>query len=108
MFWFGFAAHEQVLVIASPNAEQAQAHAVAEPTQPSDDGSISDHHLDDQPAQVQVHAEAALDLPGLLTRPDGLAVASIQAWLRSQALEPRIPPYLDGPQRPPRAGSVVA
>lgn len=112
MFWFGFAAQEQAISIASSNGEQAQTQATGESPQRYHDGSVDDHHLDHQPVQVQVQvlaqAEGAMDLPGLFARPDALPSAFTEAWPRPRAVDTRLAPYLDGPRRPPRATRLLA
>ena len=70
-------------------------------------GSGDMHHLDEQPAQP--HAEGGADLPELIpVRYGGLDSSRTFAWEAAYAGRAQIPPYLDGPQRPPDASRIVA
>ena len=75
--------------------------------QPVRDGSIDDHHLDDQPGQTL--AEGALDpLPLLMARPTAGVPTLTMSRPRPYATASWLAPYLDGPQRPPCATPLVA
>jgi hypothetical protein len=69
-------------------------------TQPSSDGSLEDHHLDDQPLQAQ--GDPAAETPGLLPaplRPTSQALATGQPHTFVSAATRS--PFLAGPLRPP-------
>lgn len=91
---------EHVAFVASGYAGPVDSWDTVDPRHDGDDGSVEDHHLDDQPGQSQ--PGNAADLPALvmgdaqaktssltMSRPAPYVVA---AWFT---------PYLDGPQRPP-------
>lgn len=66
------------------------------------DGSVDDHHLDDQPAQP--HAESAAELSDSIpTRLRAIAISQTLVWESSGAARVCLPPCLDGPRRPPDA-----
>ncbi|HUG21251.1 hypothetical protein [Piscinibacter sp.] len=95
--------HEPPVLLASPNSQQA--------TQPAGearlDGSVEDHHLDDQPAQSQ--GENLADQPGLLpVGPHVKVNAAAMCRPRPYVATELGAPYLDGPQRPPCANGSVA
>jgi hypothetical protein len=107
LFWSGFTTQEQAISFASSNNEQAAVGSPGELPQPVHDGSIDDHHLDDQPGQTL--AEGAMDpLPLLTTGPAAAVPALTMSRPRPYAMAAWLAPYLDGPQRPPCAAPLVA
>jgi hypothetical protein len=96
LFWSGLSAQEQAVSHGSPGMAWADVQMPAPSPYAGTDGSVDDHHLDDQPVQAQV------DLPGLLQGGCVLPAPSL-AMAAPAPLSMRTlrPPYLDGPQRPP-------
>jgi hypothetical protein len=108
LFWAGFATQENAvsLVSVSVSAEPAIVYALDNSHQLTD-GSVDDHHLDDQPGSASV--ENLADQPGLF-----LVSASARAPLLALTRPyPYIaaaftPGHVEAPQRPPCATSSVA
>jgi hypothetical protein len=99
LLWSCLTAQELDPLSASANVEQADA-ALAVSPYAGTDGSVGDHHLDDQPAQT--HGEHHADSPGLLQGgPAVLATALLMFRRVPLSVAMRHPPYLDAPQRPP-------
>jgi hypothetical protein len=107
LFWTGLPTQEQSssdaraimgLVDVAGEAEHRYVH--------DSPGDI--HHLDEQPAQP--HAEGSADLPELIpVQHGGLApTRRTFGWEAAYVVRAQIPPYLDGPQRPPDASRIVA
>lgn len=71
------------------------------------DGSIDDHHLDDQPVQFHL-ADAALDQA--LVPPDCRvpSTAPVMVAPHGTGTQQRPAPFLEGPKRPPKALSFSA
>ena len=106
LFWSGFTTQEQAISFASSNLGQVNS-VPGELPQPVHDGSIDDHHLDDQPGQTL--AEGAMDpLPLLTTGPAAAVPALTMSRPSPYAMAAWLAPYLDGPQRPPCAAPLVA
>jgi hypothetical protein len=106
LFWSGFTTQEQAVLFASANSGQVDSVPGDFP-QPVHDGSIDDHHLDDQPGQTL--AEGAMDpLPLLMARPAAGIPTLTMSRPRPYAMAAWLAPYLDGPQRPPCATHLVA
>lgn len=97
MFWSGFATQEQAWAQALDLVETA----VHDTRAALQDGSVEDHHLDDQPAHAQV--EPLADMPAVfvaaprLGTPGGPAARFARAREGWTSAEPRL--HL----RPPRA-----
>ena len=102
--WAGIAAQDNAATLSAVGGE-ADCVQLSADAQPKDTGG--DRPIDGQPMQAQ--AETLADQPGLfqvgpsahppaltMTRPGPCASASL------------VPPYLDGPQRPPCATPLVA
>lgn len=106
LFWSGFTTQEQAVLFASSNIEQGLGAPGYLPP-PVHEGSIDDHHLDDQPGQTL--AEGAMDpLPLLTTRLDARVPALTMSRPRPYVLAAWLAPCLAGPQRPPCATHLVA
>lgn len=107
MFWSALAAQEQAFRPDTPEAGQQVAALAGGSSYAGSDGSVADHHLDDQPAQA--HAEHLADLPCLLqVRPEVQAPALAMAAPARWPMNALHPPYLDTPQRPPCAAGFTA
>ena len=100
LFWSGLSTIEAPSALAQPSPEQSYALSHSGAQHSLDDGSVEDHHLDDQPLQAQ--GDPAAETPGLLPAPlmpssQSLATAQphtfVSAAIRS--------PFLAGPLRPP-------
>jgi hypothetical protein len=93
MFWTGTPVHEQATAMGAP----------AEQSEHSGSDTWPDGQLPDDPLK-QAHAEWLADLPGILP---ASAVAPAPALSMARpcpyAAAFWLPPYLDGPQRPPNA-----
>lgn len=93
LLWSGATAHESLLL---PATAQAAASMLA-----TDDGSVTDHHLDDQP--VQSLGDAPTDTPALpcaaLRLPAKPAVPATSSAHRPTSWASHVP---EGPRRPPR------
>ena len=106
LFWSGFTTQEQAVLFASASTEQVDSLPGDLP-QPVHDGSIDDHHLDDQPGQTL--AEGAMDpLPLLMAQPAAGAPILAMSRPRPYATAFWLAPCLAGPQRPPCATHLVA
>jgi hypothetical protein len=106
LFWSGFTTQEQAVLFASANIKQGYS-VPGDLPQPVDDGSIDDHHLDDQPGQML--AEGAMELlPLLMTQPAAGVPTLTMPRPRPYAMAAWLEPYLAGPQRPPCATHLVA
>lgn len=102
LLWSGFTTQERAVSFASSNVEQADVGLAGELQQRVHEGSVEDHHLDDQPAQAQT--ESVMDLQALFpARVDEPAFALTMARPRPYAVTTWLEPYLEGPQRPPCA-----
>ncbi|HEY0820380.1 MAG TPA: hypothetical protein VGD46_16460 [Rhizobacter sp.] len=104
--WSALATQEQAfLPLADPAGAPTLAAAVPH-ADPRSDGSVIDHHLDDQPVQA-VQPEASPDLPGLLGVPCRMSLCIVAAGPPGHAGARPLPaPCLDGPQRPPPSAPV--
>jgi hypothetical protein len=102
MCWSGFMTQEHVVFVASGYAEQVASSDTVDPRHDGDDGSVEDHHLDDQPGQSQ--SGSAADLPALVMD-DAQAKSSSLTMSRPApyVVATWFTPFLDGPQRPPCA-----
>jgi hypothetical protein len=106
LLWSGLTTQEQAISFASSSIEQGYS-VPSDLPQPVHDGSIDDHHLDDQPGQTL--AEGTMELPPLLmTRPAAGVPKLAMSRPRPYAMAAWIEPYLAGPQRPPCATYLVA
>ncbi len=100
LFWSGLSTIEGPGALAQPSPEQQHALAHSGAQHGLDDGSVEDHHLDDQPLQVQ--GDPAAETPGLLPaplRPTSQALATAQPHTFVSAATRS--PFLAGPLRPP-------
>lgn len=98
--WSGFTTQEKVFSIAAPSAPLVDVAGLAQSPFDQDDGSVEDHHLDDQPGQLQ----GAADLPAFaMTPPEADAPGLTMSKPRPYELAAWFTPFLDGPQRPPCA-----
>lgn len=100
VFWSCLSAQEQAAPL--PPSGTQEAALVAADHAPADraDGSVDDHHLDDQPVQAQ--GETPADPFGLLLAgPAVQAPALVMAPPKPFSMAALRPPYLDAPQRPP-------
>ena len=100
LFWSGLSTIEAPSALAQPSPEQSYALSHSGAQHGSDDGSVEDHHLDDQPLQAQ--GDPAAETPGLLPAPlrpssQSLATAEPHTFVSSAAGSP----FLAGPLRPP-------
>ena len=105
LLWSGLATQEQMV----PRIDDESAHVSSQLAlqQQLDDGSVNDHHLDDLPAQA--HAETPMDMQALLM--DCVQLPVIRhpcVRYRPYAGTEGPAPYLEGPQRPPRAPALTA
>jgi hypothetical protein len=106
LFWSGFTTQEQAISFAPSTIAQIDGVSGDLP-QSVHDGSIDDHHLDDQPGQTQ--AEGAMELlPLLMTRPAAGVPTLTMSRPLPYAMAAWLEPYLAGPQRPPCATHLVA
>ena len=105
VLWSGFATRERAVPAAMAGADQAVVVSAGGSVQTLDDGSVSDDCID---LPSQAHAESVPDLPDLLVAPAN-EPAPVRGIARPHpyAASTWLPPYLDGPQRPPRAGAVL-
>lgn len=106
VLWSGFAAQDAAPSAALATLEHAGAEAAGDASQRTH-GGAGEHPAELQPSQAL--AEGATDLPALITDLDGgllPALASVRPPRYAQAL--RLPPYLDGLRRPPRALRAAA
>ncbi|PNG46879.1 MULTISPECIES: hypothetical protein [unclassified Variovorax] len=101
--WSGVAMTEERFALVAGDLSQGHGQAVAESLHTDFSGSLDDHLIDDQP-----HAEHVLDLAALLN------IQHDRGEQMLTAARPRPPadvilrsPYLEGPQRPPCAASVL-
>lgn len=107
LLWAGFATHERPVFQASPEAAAASAVPADLAPPGVDQGSVDDHHLDDQPSQAQI--ETLADLPGAIAAHHLVPAPSLVAVLLAPyTVRAQHPPWLDGLQRPPRPTSIVA
>jgi hypothetical protein len=100
LFWCGVSTAETPRLFAPPSPEQSSANAHASGQVTTHEGSVEDHHLDDQPTHAQ--SDTPPEVPDLLPvsmttrlRLDGPAQPRVPA---SVAL---MPPFHAGPLRPP-------
>jgi hypothetical protein len=105
VLWSGFATRERAVPTAVAGADQAVVLSAGGSVQTLTDGPVSDDCID---LPSQAHAESVPDLPDLLVAPANepapeLGIARPHPYAASTWL----PPYLDGPQRPPRASAVL-
>lgn len=106
VFWSCLSAQEQAALLVPSTQEAASQLAGGAPADRAD-GSVDDHHLDDQPVQAQ--AETPADYSGLLLAgPAVQAPALVMAPPRPFSMAALRPPYLDAPQRPPCTAPVGA
>lgn len=71
------------------------------------DGSVVDDHLNEKPPQP--FAETGADHSELIpVRHVAIASSRVPGWEGSAAVRTTVPPYLDGPQRPPDANRTHA
>lgn len=107
LLWTGFPTLEQSASGARAAVELVDVTGKADLRWDVHDSSVNDHHLDEQPAQP--HAESGADLSELIpVRYRGVAPSRRMGWEGSRAVRARVPPCLDGPQRPPDATRIVA
>lgn len=103
LLWSGATAHESLLM---PVANDATATLPVPGSDATDDGSVADHHLDDQPAQAL--GDAPTDTPALPPAAPGLpplpALPQTSASHRAAAWSTHVP---ESPHRPPRAGAPM-
>lgn len=92
ILWSGFSSWEWGAV-----ADEAAVVVVAVPGSPLDDGSVADHHLDDQPVQ------SPSDLLALVQQ-HGLGTPSVRLGGNPHCGTDAVPdtPFLEGLRRPPR------
>lgn len=103
--WSGFTTQEQVLTAST--GDRVEVSLSEETREPLHDGSVDDHHLDDQPGHAQV--EGAMDLPALVTTLPSVTSPSLtMSRPGPHARAPWVAPYLDGPQRPPCATLLLS
>jgi hypothetical protein len=106
MLWSAIAVTQQRFGSATGNPAQGQHLAADESGQANFSGSIAEHQIDDQPSQP--HGEHVIDVAALLdTRGhwNGLLVAAALPLHTVDVILPS--PHLEGPQRPPRATSIL-
>lgn len=107
MLWSHPAAQEHAFAVVLSTAAPASVNA--EPANPPQGGASGHHPTDNLPAPGQAHAEAAVDAQEMLTAPAALMrPGSGAAWPHVRPARALLAPYLDGPQRPPSTGRLVA
>jgi hypothetical protein len=107
LVWAGFATQEEAFSIASQNHPPAYAGPENDASHRVSDGSVDDHHLDDQP--VQAHAENLADQPGLfLVNPEARVSALAMTRPTLYITAAFTAPYLEALQRPPCVTALVA
>jgi hypothetical protein len=106
ILWSAFATQEQTFAMSAEPAEFTVVVVAQLDQERHHNGSVDDHHLDDQPAQA--HAEGAFDNYGLLPRECLVPACGIAtAMLTHRVARPLPKPYLDAPQRPPQTPAVM-
>lgn len=106
LVWAGFATQEIAVSLAWQGQVLAQEEPAGDSPHHSADGSVDDHHLDDQPAQT--HAENPADQPGLfLAGPMARSCAPRISKPNVYVAVAFAPPYLEAAQRPPCAPAVL-
>jgi hypothetical protein len=98
VLWSGFAGWEQW----AASADDLVHSAALLPGSPLDDGSVADHHLDDQPAQSPFDAGGG----ALAVLPSQWRTAAADAGSQAPpTMTQRVPdaPFLEGLRRPPRS-----
>jgi hypothetical protein len=107
VFWSCLSAQEQAAPLVPSGTQEAAFQVAGNAPAGSADGSVDDHHLDDQP--VQAHAEPTADSSGLLQAGPAVPVpALMMAPPKPFSMAALRPPYLDAPQRPPCTAPVGA
>jgi hypothetical protein len=106
--WSAMATQEDVFLPLADPAGAPMLVATGPHADPRSDGSVTDHHLDDQPVQA-VQLEASADLHGLLGVPCRVSACDAAVVAPGQGGTPPLPaPCLDGPLRPPPAPASMA
>ena len=109
--WSGLASHEAVLLVGMPMQGEQDARQLAGPAT-VDDGSLTDHYLDDVPAQAA--AEPATDpcTPQAATSPllSSAGREAFPPWCGSVHASPDLatPQRPPARQRPPGAAALAA
>lgn len=107
LLWTGLPVQEQWVSSGLVNIDHADARESADQARHAQNGSLDDHHLDEQPAQP--HAEGATDLPeSLPARHAQHGLTLPLGWAGAFTMSARLPPYLDGPHRPPNTLRIFA
>lgn len=107
LLWTGLPVQEQWGSGELVNIDHADAPGSADQPRHAQNGSVDDHHLDEQPAQP--HAEGGIDLPeSLPARHAQHGLTQPLGWAGAFAMSARLPPHLDGPQRPPNTLRIFA
>jgi hypothetical protein len=97
LFWAGIGSFESpALPAETGSVEQAFAHVDGDGQRTP--GTVTDHHLDDQPSQPHSDTQAAGLPPPPLLKPGTPAKLKPSAGPQPCMLTP----YIEGPQRPPR------
>jgi hypothetical protein len=106
LVWAGFATQEHAVSMASPAAGSSFLSATDSSHQLAD-GSVDDHHLDDQPGSASVENPA--DQPGLfLVGPDARPLLLAMTRPHPYISAAFTPAHVEAPQRPPCATPPVA
>jgi hypothetical protein len=105
--WSALATQEQVPGLSADIAGTPIFNASASDQNHRFNGSVDDHHLDDQPTQT--HLEGAFDLYGLLPLVCEIPFHSLTTSAPCPQAAQQLPhPYLGTPQRPPQVLALMA
>ena len=105
LFWSGLSTIEAPRALVQPSHEQQHTLTQAGGPLTLNDGSVEDHHLDDQPSQAL--SDPSVETFGLLPAPPRCSAPTL-AMIEPHAFVLAVagPPFLDGPLRPPRSEAV--